>query len=214
MNHPGKFAVPVILLLAGMAIAKETQRVPVLGACEGCEAVFDGIPQVLASRARIAPVGEPGEPMLLRGRVLDQDGDPRPGVIVYAYQTSQAGTYPASVSPVGNAAARHGRLRAWAVADAAGRYAFDTVRPGSYPGGDIPQHIHMHVIEPGCFTYYIDDVMFLDDPKLTPGKRAQLAPGRGGNGLVTPRMAAGTWRVERDIVLGLGVPGHRACRGK
>lgn len=186
--------------------------VPVIGnPCEGCEAIFDGMPVELPAHLRLAPVGEPGVPMRISGRVLDGAGRARAGVVVYAYQTDLTGIYPRPAQRLGREAMRHGRLRGWVRSDAQGRYAIDTIRPGSYPGEDVAEHVHMHVLEPGCFTYYIDDLMFLDDPKLSAEERRQ-AQGRGGNGIVMPVMVDGRWQVERDIVLGQGVPGHRECR--
>lgn len=188
------------------AIAKDE---PIVGLpCEGCEAVFDGRPDVIADRSRIAPPDEPGEPLTLTGRVVDAAGRPAAGVIVYAYHTDRTGIYPPPSTPAGESATRHGRLRAWAKTGASGEYRFDTIRPGSYPGRDVPEHIHMHVIEPGRATYYIDDVMFHDDPKLTPQQIRHLSNGRGGVGIVTPDRRDGQWVVRRDIVLGLNVPGY------
>ncbi len=186
--------------------------VPVIGhPCEGCEAVFDGMPAAIPSSSRIVSVGEPGVPMRISGRVLDRAGRARAGVVIYAYQTDHSGIYPRPAQPLGREAMRHGRLRGWVRSDAQGRYAIDTIRPGSYPGEDVAEHVHMHVLEPGCFTYYIDDVMFLDDPKLSAEERRE-ARGTGGNGILRPLIVDGRWQVERDIVLGLGVPGHRECR--
>lgn len=187
-------------------------REPILGLpCEGCEAVFDGMPTAMPARARIAPASEPGEPLALTGRVLDRDGRPRPGIVVYAYHTDRNGIYPASTIAATQHGRRHGRLRGWARTDADGRYAFDSIRPGSYPDADIPQHIHMHVIEPGCGTYYIDDVMFRDDPKLTSAKQRQFSIGRGGLGMVAPARRDGVWQVRRDIVLGRGIDDYPRC---
>jgi protocatechuate 3,4-dioxygenase beta subunit len=201
-----RLASMLLLSLLATAACARAEREPVVGLpCEGCEDVFEGLPAQLDSRARITPPGEPGTPMVVAGRVLDAQGKPRAGVIVYAYQTNSGGTYPPSP------ASRHGLLRAWARTGEDGRYAFDTVRPGSYPGREAPEHIHMHVIEPGCSTYYIDDVVFTDDPKLTPAQRRQLDTGRGGSGVATPAKRDGTWHVARDIHLGRNVPGHRAC---
>lgn len=187
--------------------------VPVVGGCEGCEAAFDGLPDTVTSHTRLAPADEPGEPLALRGRVVDAAGRPRPGVILYAHQTDAGGHYPALPPEVsaGADARRHGRLRGWAVTDAEGRYGFDTVRPGGYPDAPIPQHIHLQVIEPGCATYYVDDVMFRDDPRVTPAIARASAEGRGGSGLVRPERVDGVWRVQRDIVLGRNVPDYRDC---
>ncbi len=177
--------------------------------CDGCEAVFEGLPAELRSAARIAPVDEPGEPMRIEGTVYAASGRPAAGVIVYAYHTDDRGIYPRGAGR--GAAARHGRLRGWVETDELGRYRFDTIRPAGYPDSREPAHVHMHVIEPGCCTYYIDSIHFEDDPRLSRAERAELATGRGGSGLVRPSRDAGdVWVVTRDIRLGENVPGHPA----
>ena len=177
---------------------------PVVGGpCEGCELVFEGMPASPPATARIAPEDEPGEPMTLEGVVRDARGNPVAGVTVYAYQTDAGGIYP-------RGSTAHGRLRGWARTGADGRYRFDTIRPGSYPSRNAPAHVHMHVVEPGCCTYYIDDVEFRDDPLL----RRTEGRGRGGQGIVTPsRGTDGRWRAVRDIALGEKVPGHPGREG-
>ncbi len=200
---------PLLGALLPVVRASGRTREPIVGLpCEGCEAVFEGLPEKISSRARIAHVGEPGEPLTLWGVVKAGSGLPQAGVTIYAYHTDQSGRYSAPANPIGDAATRHGRLRAWAKTGVDGRYQFDTIRPGSYVGRDIPEHIHMHVIEPGRATYYIDDVMFLDDPKLTPQKMHSLTHGRGGNGVDQTERRNGIWHVQRDIVLGLNIPGY------
>jgi protocatechuate 3,4-dioxygenase beta subunit len=204
--------IPVLLVLVALTPAAALAQERIVGLpCEGCEAVFQGLPSSLGPAARIAPATEPGEPLTLTGRVVGPDGAPRAGVVVYAYQTDATGVYPRPARSTGAAADRHGRLRGWAVSGPDGRYTFETIRPGAYPGRDTPAHIHMHVIERGCSTYYLDDVMFTDDPLLTPARSAALSNGRGGSGVVTPVTRDGRWHVTRDIRLGLGVPGYAAC---
>lgn len=178
--------------------------------CEGCEAVFDGLPARLASTARLAPPAEPGEPLRLSGIVRDADGRPRPGIVVYAYHTDRGGLYPKDPRLHGEAA-RHGRLRGWARTDAGGRYEFRTIRPGGYPGESVPQHVHLHVLEPGRCTYYLGDVLFDDDPRLTPALRERERAAHGGSGIVRPLRDEDGWRARRDVVLGLGVSGYERC---
>jgi protocatechuate 3,4-dioxygenase beta subunit len=206
-----RFWLALILILSvcvGTLHARET----IIGLpCEGCEAVFEGIPQNLQSRARIGRRNEPGQPMIVMGKVVNAGGKPASGVVVYAYQTNNAGIYPTSEETRGTASHRHGLLRAWALTDAEGRYAFDTIRPAGYPNTDLPAHIHMHIIERGCSTYYIDDIMFKDDPRLTSEQIRKLTLGRGGDGINSPRLQDGVWYVTRDIVLGKNIPGHRMC---
>ena len=196
-----------LLAASGSAHSRE----PVVGLpCEGCEAVFEGLPQSIPTRSRIAPQGEPGQPMTVTGRVYGADGKPRSGVVIYAYQTNARGIYPVPSRSSGRASDRHGSLRGWTRTGADGRYTFDTIRPASYPTRDVPAHIHMHVIEPRCATYYIDDIMFTDDPLLTAGERRRKTE-RAGNGIATPTRSNGRWQVTRDIRLGKNIPGYPKC---
>ncbi|MBB5208370.1 hypothetical protein [Chiayiivirga flava] len=211
-----RLALPFIILFlaagAHHSVAGTPAHTPVVGLpCEGCDAALAGMPAQPASSVQLAPPGEPGEPLRLTGIVRDAAQRPRAGVIVYAYQTDHTGIYPAAVDAPTDAARQHGRLRAWAATDAGGAYTFHTIRPGSYPDSDMPQHIHLHVIEPGCATYYIDDVMFSDDPHLTPRFARELDIGRGGHGIVTPTRRDGVWEAQRDIVLGRNIDGYRDC---
>ena len=202
-----------LLLLAATSAFAQRHREPVVGLpCEGCEAVFDGMPNQMNSRTRIAAKSEPGVPMIVVGKALNSQEQPQSGIIIYAYQTNAKGIYPESSAVRDFETRRQGTLRAWVRTDAAGRYAFDTIRPGSYPADDIPEHIHFHVIEPGCSTYYIDDIMFTDDPKLTPKQIKRIAKNRGGNGISTPLRKDGVWYVIRDIHLGQNIPGYRVCK--
>ncbi len=216
MNQHASLVAPLILLasLSGCARAEApTQcrsREPIVGLpCEGCEAVFEGLPVTLGADARICRQDEPGQPMRIMGTVIDPGGDPAPGIIVYAYQTNSRGLYPPDDRFRGLAAYHHGLLRGWAVTDAQGRYSFATIRPAGYPDSDLPAHVHMHVIEVGRCTYYVDDILFEDDPRLTMEMRAALTLGRGGSGVVTPEMdRAGELVVRRDIYLGKNIPGY------
>jgi protocatechuate 3,4-dioxygenase beta subunit len=185
--------------------------VPVLGPCEGCERALLGLPTALSAQARIAAADTPGTRLRIEGVVRNREGAPVPGVLVYAYQTDSHGRYPQPtwLQPELRA---HGALRGWAVSDAAGRYRFDTVRPGAYPEGGEPEHVHMHLIEPGRCTYYLDDLVFADDPLLHGRHRRDPERARGGSGIVQPqRDDAGGWRVVRDLVPGENIEGYARC---
>jgi protocatechuate 3,4-dioxygenase beta subunit len=175
--------------------------------CDGCEHVFVGRPRVVETRARIAPLAAPGPSLRIDGRVVDATGRPVPGILIYAHQTDADGRYPdrGDGHP-------HGRLRAWVRSDAQGRYRFDTIRPGAYPGRTDPAHVHLQVLEPDRCTYYIDDLTFSDDPRNPAPTATERAAARGGSGYVVPtRGADGQWFATRDIVLGRRISGYDAC---
>lgn len=201
----------LLAVFAAPALAVE----PVVGGpCEGCEAIFDLRGPAPVGTARLAPDGAAGQPMLLRGVVRGRDGLAVGGVIVYGYQTNAAGIYEPDEKAPSRAGRRHGRYRGWVQTDAEGRFELRTVRPGGYPASDLPAHIHLHVLEPGCATYYLEDVTFTDDARLTEAQRRAVANGRGGSGVTTPQRIAGVWHVQRHIRLGQGIEGYPDCGGK
>jgi hypothetical protein len=94
-------------------------------------------PSTLSSTARIAPASEPGDPLVVRGRLLNVDGSPAAGAIVFAYQTDRSGLYDRREN-----GPHSWRLRGWARTDSDGRFTFETIRPGSYPNSNNPPHVH------------------------------------------------------------------------
>jgi protocatechuate 3,4-dioxygenase beta subunit len=114
--------------------------------------------------ARMTPDGEPGEPLVVEGTVRGAGGKALAGVSVFAYQTGADGIY----GPKGNA---DPRLRVSLRTDERGRYRFETVRPGSYPGTRVPAHIHFHVTPPGG-REGVSEVVFEGDPFVTARMRA------------------------------------------
>jgi protocatechuate 3,4-dioxygenase beta subunit len=167
--------------------------------CEWCGAAE--APSRLGSSVRLADAREPGAPLVLSGRVMRADGrTPAAGVLLYLYQTNQAGTYPTRRGETGNGG-RHGYLRGWLRTDAQGRYCVATIRPGHYPGRPDPGHVHTTVQEPGGPEGYIDDFVFDDDPRVDAAYRSRVR-NRGGSGITRlTRGPDGVWRGERTIVL-------------
>lgn len=174
---------------------------PDLYLCEGCEAVAERDPTTLSSTLILAGADEPGERMLLTGRVMNAAGDaPVEGVIIYAHHTNAEGLY-ANGTPETEWSRRHGRLRGWVRTDAEGRYAFDTIKPAPYPDLTGPAHVHLFVKEPGHPPYYIDDVVFEGEIAVTPAYRARQGL-RGGDGVIRlSRDPDGRWLAERNIRL-------------
>ena len=169
--------------------------------CEGCEAALERRPETLDWTARIASPSEPGERLVLRGRVLQSDGvTPASGIVVYAHQTNAEGVY-AGGTPETEWSRRHGRLRGWVRTGADGRYEFHTIKPGRYPSRTDPAHIHLFVVEPGRRPYWIDDVVFAGEPGVDAAYRRERE-NRGGPGIVTlQRLPEGGWLAKRNVVL-------------
>jgi protocatechuate 3,4-dioxygenase beta subunit len=97
---------------------------------------------------------------------------------------------------------RDPRLKALLRSDAAGRYSFTTIRPGSYPGSRVPQHIHYEVAADGHGSR-IFEIVFADDPFVTEAVRRDAAqPGSPVSVRSVERHESGVGRVVHDIVLG------------
>jgi protocatechuate 3,4-dioxygenase beta subunit len=135
-------------------------------------------PKALTSRARIAPAGEPGIPMIVDGRVYQRDGrSPAAGLIVFAYHTDARGVYD---DP---ARGPHSwRLKGWARTDAEGRFQFTTIRPAPYPNGRTAAHIHLNFEGPGLQRRWSTGLLFEGDPRITPEEReASVKDGEFGS---------------------------------
>jgi protocatechuate 3,4-dioxygenase beta subunit len=166
----------------------------------GCSPVH-GSPR-LPSHIVIAGPTEPGQRLVVTGRVFGADGKPRGGVIIEAHHTDNNGIYLADGAhgPNPDVAARlWGRL----ATAPDGTYQIDTIRPGGYPGGTAPAHIHMHIRDGRDEHWEI--LEFADDRALTPAMRAKDSAG-GTFAPIQPvhRDASGVWHCTRDIRIGGG----------
>ena len=119
-------------------------------------------PANVNSTTTIVPAGEPGEPLIVHGRVFGPDGEhPVAGVIVYAYNTDKEGFY----SPDGKVG--HPRLKGHMKTDSEGRFELHTIMPGRYPGMHIPAHVHFNLWGSGYPVQWTEDLRFEGDSYLT-----------------------------------------------
>jgi protocatechuate 3,4-dioxygenase beta subunit len=118
--------------------------------------------------ARIAPESEKGTPLVIRGRLLKEDGSAAAGVTVFAYHTDDTGVY-ANSGP-----AHTWRLRGWAKTDANGRFEFRTIRPGRYPNRREVAHVHFTVEGPGVTRRTIPELQFDGSERLTTRNGVQI----------------------------------------
>jgi protocatechuate 3,4-dioxygenase, beta subunit len=155
-------------------------------------------PKNAPSSADVAPAGEPGDRLEVSGIVYAVDGKtPVASASVYVYQTDARGYYHPD-DAMGN---RNPRLMALLRTDAQGRYSYRTIRPGSYPGTRVPQHIHYEVTAEGRGSR-IFEIVFEDDPVMTAKIREDAA--RPGSIYALQRVVpgpGGVGRVTQDVVL-------------
>jgi protocatechuate 3,4-dioxygenase, beta subunit len=157
-----------VALKAQLADAAPLQDVEFIRAWERTQQLR---PHTLTSHARIAPAGEPGIPMVIRGRLVQRDGrSPAPGIIVFAYHTDDRGHYDeASRGP------HSWRLKGWALTDPDGRFEFETIRPAPYPNRKTAAHVHVSIEGPGLQRRWVPGLLFDGDPLITAEERATSA---------------------------------------
>ena len=122
------------------------------------------------SAGRMAPAGEPGQPLTVSGAVVGPDGSAIAGASLYVYQTDHEGYY--GVKPASDN--RNPRLKLFLRSDAKGAWSFTTVKPGSYPNSRVPSHIHFEVSAPGRASR-VFEIVFEGDPHLTDRMRTDPA---------------------------------------
>lgn len=203
---------PFLILLLSLLLTYSTataQKQPtqfsktelVGGPCEGCEAVFEFGDRPLAPVDTLPGFSQADQKLKVTGTIYRPDGKtPAANIILYIYHTNAEGVYPTRGNETGWGR-RHGYLRGWIRTEADGRYTFFTQKPGSYSRN--PAHIHPTILEPDGTYYYIAEYLFEGDPNLKNGWG-----NRGGSGLIKLRQEDNLLVAERDIILGLNVPGY------
>jgi protocatechuate 3,4-dioxygenase beta subunit len=154
-------------------------------------------------RATIVTRQEPGQPLLVHGRVLDSDNRPVRGAVVYVYQTSSNGWYSDRAAHVEahEGDRKHARLFGYMKTDDDGRFELRTIRPAGYPNSDLPSHIHVE-IEPKTINLgnLVTEIQFDDDPRLTAEWRKRSRQ-EGFRIVKTTKDSAGSERGEIEFKL-------------
>jgi protocatechuate 3,4-dioxygenase beta subunit len=116
------------------------------------------------NQANLRAPNDPGLPVTVSGRVLDTRGEILTGAKIEVWQADHHGLYDLDGY----------RYRAALVAGAGGKYSFDSVMPGHYPGR-VCQHIHYLAAAPGhkpliTQLYFATDPVFEGDPDRNYGR--------------------------------------------
>lgn len=173
--------------------------VTIAGACAAASP-HETRPQPEANPARVVVLArndEPGERIEFTGVVLDYDGRPLAKAAVIAYHADARGLYNPPNSP-----SRVPRLRGVAITDEQGRFVFRSIKPGPYPQGTEPAHIHLVITAPAHHPRYVD-IWFEGDPLITPALRNLVPPDGSETILVVPRTSpdgALTFQIETRLI--------------
>lgn len=122
-------------------------------------------------RAVLVGDDEPGVPLTVSGVVRDANGRSIEGALLYVFHADAEGVYTktrAMDEP-------NARLFAYLKTGADGRYEFETIRPGAYPGREdrqgiewkLPAHIHFQIEAPGYEPSRFQ-MVFDNDPRMRP----------------------------------------------
>ena len=181
------------------------------GGCDGCEIMYVGMPSDIQSVDTSAGWFEKGKRLVVSGTVYKMDSKtPAPNVIIYYWQTDAKGYY-SPKEGLDQQAIRHGHIRGWVKSDQQGHYAIYTIRPAPYPDRNLPAHIHLSIKEPDIDNeYYVDELVFEDDPFLTEEKKDALE-NRGGSGILKISNKKNGMTSVHDIILGMNIPDYPAA---
>lgn len=207
MTRKDFLAILALLVPAAKIMSQNPQQRHVSDGCDGCELIYEELPQALTNTTYLPDWYEDNDKMVVEGKIFKRDGvTPAVGIILYIYHTDSKGLYSKGASQ--KLGIRHGHIRGWIKTGEDGSYRFYTCKPAPYPERNSASHIHPVIKEPGTNEYYIDNYVFEGDPLLTAAERKKMQ-NRGGSGIVKLTRNSKGWLVaKRDIILGLNIPNY------
>lgn len=132
-------------------------------------------------KIRLVATHEPGKHITVKGRIVDNNNTPLSNTLIYVYQTDNRGLYsnPKSGGSAMQGDNRHPYLFGYFKTMNDGGFQFQTIHPKGYPGGNIPQHIHLEVYDNSGKALLVTELLFDDDERLIGSVREQMI--KGGN---------------------------------
>lgn len=150
----------------------------------------------LPSSIQLSAPNEPGDRLVVRGVVYKPDGvTPAPGVSLEIHHTDAEGWY--------HKASRNrepARLKGTLQTGVQGRFDFRSIKPGKYPEGRNPAHIHFKVWGAGVSEQFPNELFFAGDPDLPPANRVPRS-GKWNAVCAPTRDAAGVLHCTYNIRL-------------
>lgn len=184
-----------------------TQKI-VGGGCEGCELMYESMPQKITPQHISIGWKKGKQKLLLTGKVYQLDGiTPAANTLIYYWHTDDKGLY-SSDKKTPEKVKKHGNLRGWIKTDRDGNYTIKTSRPAAYPNESIPQHIHLAIKEPNITNEYYADLFFDDDPLYLNHKKKYGKADRAGTELLRVLLDNDVQVAEHNIILGLNIPAY------
>ncbi len=151
---------------------------------------------------RLASIYEPGEPLIISGRVFNLDcSEYIPNTVIDLWHADDDGAYDNEGY----------NLRGKITTNDQGFYVFETIKPGHYRNGSQfrPAHIHVKVTPPG-FDTITTQIYFEGDPYIEVDAAASITNGNyDASHRIIPlsKNAEGKWEGTWDIVVnGEGIP--------
>jgi protocatechuate 3,4-dioxygenase, beta subunit len=122
------------------------------------------LPKEISFRTWLTEKDEPGEQMILSGRIFKADGvTPDSGVTLFLYQTDAKGYYHRPQEDV-----FHPRLFGWLRTGSDGRYEIHTIKPApEILAADEPAHIHVHIFGNGMPEHFLHEFWFRGDKHIS-----------------------------------------------
>jgi protocatechuate 3,4-dioxygenase beta subunit len=127
-------------------------------------------PEQMRPAGRIAGEDEPGQPLVVRGQIVEPDGrTPARDIVVHAYHRDAKGFDFGE----NDRELTTWRLQGWAKTDAEGRFEFRTIRPAADYMGRDGAHIHFTLESPQFGRQWAPTIFLADDAAVSDSRRAQ-----------------------------------------